>query len=135
MKYTVNKKILSFNFLGSILLVCSFIHLGLSFYKINISAIAIAVIFIILGYLIKRQSKHIIFRNKIFVIEKISNTLNLLKLEAEKNTNKFFIKKTKTNITVHSFFGLVILSFDFCDRNSKKEKFLADTLVKLQMQD
>lgn len=134
MKYNINIKKFSFNFLGSILLTCSFIHLSLSFYNMDISAILISFILIVLSCLIKRQSKHIIFCNKIIVIEKISNTLNLLKLEAEKDANRFFVKKTKTNIIIYSFFGLAILSFEFFNRNSKKEKFLADTLVKLQMQ-
>ena len=133
MKYTMNIKKLSFSYLGSILLVCSFVQLFISF-SINILAIVISVTFIVLGYLIRRQSKHIIFCNKTLVIEKINSTLNLLKLEVKRDANKLFILKTKTGIAVYSVLGLTILSFELFDRNSEKEKFITDVLVKLQMQ-
>jgi len=135
MKYIIKIKKLSFSFLGNILLVYSFIYLCLSIYRINILSIVITIFLIILSFLVRRQSKYIIFRNKIFVAEKINYTLKLLRLEAEKNANKVIIKKTKTTITIYSLFGLVILSFVFFDRNSEKEKFLATTLVKFQLQD
>lgn len=135
MKYIIKIKKLSFSFLGNILLVCSFIYLCLSIYRINILSIEITTFLIILSFFVRRQSKYIIFRNKIFVAEKINNTLKLLRLEAETNVNKVIIKKTKTTITIYSLFGLVILSFDFFDRNSEKEEFLATTLVKFQLQD
>lgn len=135
MKVSLRVTSLSFKLLGRILLFFPVIFICLFFYFSNIVWLAAGIIILVLGLLIKNKKNYIIFRSADFVVGRIKEALNLLSLEIAQNKNTITVNKTKTIVTVKKNLGLIFLYVIFNDRNSSKENYIIETLVKFQIRD
>lgn len=92
----------------------------------------IAVILFVIGYLAKKKSVFVVFRPFNCVVMSIQNTFNLLKLKYTQEYDMFIVDKTGTKIKILKvgFFSTIL--FYFVEKNSQKEQYIVETLVKYQ---
>jgi len=121
---------LSFILLGRIILFCS-VFFVIVFHENIPQILTFAALFITACLLISSKFSYIIFHKKEFVVEKIIEALNLLKLEINQGKNKIFIRKTNTIVNIIKFGMTTYLSFK-TSNNSPSELYVINTLIKFQ---
>ncbi|OGY57606.1 MAG: hypothetical protein A3C03_00885 [Candidatus Colwellbacteria bacterium RIFCSPHIGHO2_02_FULL_45_17] len=131
MKISVPRAI-SFNTLGSFFVFLSLpLSLSIIIYPfINITNLIIVLFFI--GLLIRRRNRFITFHSASVTRKLIENTLGLMKLNYTYELDILTVNKTRTQILIRSIGFFTVIIFNMIEKDSKREKYIMNTLIKYQ---
>ncbi len=101
-------------------------------FESSILTVLFVIILFVLGVIFKRKNVFVIFRPHRLTVELTKNTLDLLKLSYRQENDILKLDKTGTIIKIIKVGFVSIMTFNFIDTNSPKEKYITDTLVKYQ---
>jgi len=95
--------------------------------------LSIFTVMFIAGIALKKKNVFIIFRSYGLTSELTKNTLNLLKLNYKQESDILTLDKTGTKIKIVKLGLASVMLFNFFEeKNSSKEQYITDTLVKYQ---
>ncbi len=92
----------------------------------------IATVLFLTGIVMKKKNVFVIFRSYGLTSELTKNTLDLLQLSYRQENDILTLDKTGTKLKIVKVGFASVMVFNFVEKNSSKEHYITDTLVKYQ---
>lgn len=132
MKIAIDTYQISFRALGSLLVMGGATLLAGSIYESSLKLAGAGGVMLLAGMWGARGHICLIMRPSTAVVRQVKHTLELMSLKYSEADNAVTLRATSTTVRARPLGPVTMLSFEYGEGGSAREKYLAKTLVKYQ---